>query len=118
MFNDIDWRSIFLPDVSVVEIVLRGSLMYLAIFVLLRLVLKRQIGTLGTTDLLLITLLADASQNAMAGEYKSVPDGFVLVGTKVPFKLTLRFTYLSNTCQCTPSQRRLQWPFRSRSRNP
>jgi hypothetical protein len=33
------------------------------------------------TDLLLITLLADASQNAMAGDYKSVPDGIILVAT-------------------------------------
>lgn len=81
MLSHIDWKSIFLPDVSVLEIILRGSLMYLAIFVLLRLVLKRQTGTLGMTDLLLITLLADASQNAMAGEYKSLPDGIVLVGT-------------------------------------
>lgn len=81
MLSNIDWTSIFVPDVSVLEIILRGSMMYLAIFVLLRLVLKRQTGTLGTTDLLLITLLADASQNAMAGEYKSVPDGIVLVGT-------------------------------------
>jgi len=81
MLTNIDWKTIFVPDVSVLEIILRGSLMYLAIFVLLRLVLKRQTGTLGMTDLLLITLLADASQNAMAGEYRSVPDGIVLVGT-------------------------------------
>jgi uncharacterized membrane protein YcaP (DUF421 family) len=33
------------------------------------------------TDLLLIALLADASQNALAGEYKSLPDGIILVGT-------------------------------------
>lgn len=81
MLNRIDWQSIFVPDTSVLETVLRGSLMYLAIFVLLRIVLKRQTGTLGMTDLLLITLLADASQNAMAGSYKSVPNGVVLVGT-------------------------------------
>lgn len=81
MLSQIDWKSIFVPDVSVLEIFLRGSMMYLAIFFLLRIVLKRQAGTLGMTDLLLITLLADASQNAMAGEYKSVPDGMVLVGT-------------------------------------
>jgi uncharacterized membrane protein YcaP (DUF421 family) len=81
MLNQIDWRTIFTPDVSVLEIFLRGSMMYLAIFFLLRIVLKRQSGTLGMTDLLLITLLADASQNAMAGEYKSVPDGIILVGT-------------------------------------
>ena len=55
--------------------------MYLALFIMLRIVLKRQAGTLGMTDLLLITLLADASQNAMAGEYNSLPDGVVLVAT-------------------------------------
>src|SRR6185369_12663300 len=76
-----DWNSIFLPDTSFWEIILRGSLMYIALFVMLRVILKRQTGTLGMTDLLLITLLADASQNAMAGEYKSIPDGIVLVGT-------------------------------------
>jgi uncharacterized membrane protein YcaP (DUF421 family) len=76
-----DWKSIFLPDVSIFEIMLRGSLMYISLFILLRVILKRQTGTLGMTDLLLITLLADASQNAMAGEYKSLPDGIVLVAT-------------------------------------
>ena len=55
--------------------------MYLALFILLRIILKRQAGTLGMTDLLLITLLADASQNGMAGDYKSLPDGIVLVAT-------------------------------------
>jgi uncharacterized membrane protein YcaP (DUF421 family) len=55
--------------------------MYIALFVLLRVVLKRQAGSLGITDLLLITLIADASQNAMAGEYRSIPAGIVLVST-------------------------------------
>jgi uncharacterized membrane protein YcaP (DUF421 family) len=77
----IEWETIFLPDTPLIEIVLRGSIMYLALFILLRVILKRQAGTLGMTDLLLITLLADASQNGMAGDYKSLPDGIVLVAT-------------------------------------
>lgn len=80
---DIDWKTIFLPDIPLIEIILRGSVMYLALFILLRIILKRQSGTLGITDLLLITLLADASQNGMAGEYKSLPNGIVLVVTIV-----------------------------------
>lgn len=76
-----DWKSIFLPDVSLLEVIVRGSVMYISIFILLRLILKRQTGTLGMSDLLFITLLSDASQNAMAGEYRSIPDGVVLVGT-------------------------------------
>lgn len=76
-----DWKSIFIPDTPLLEIIVRGTLMYISLFVLLRVILKRQTGTLAMTDLLLITLLADAAQNAMAGEYKSVPDGIVLVST-------------------------------------
>lgn len=78
-----DWKSIFSFDIPVFEIILRGSLIYISLFVLLRVVLKRQAGSLGMTDLLLITLIADASQNAMAGEYRSVPSGIVLVCTIV-----------------------------------
>src|SRR5512144_1883316 len=76
-----DWKSIFFPDTPILEIILRGSLMYVALFTMLRVILKRQTGTLGMTDLLLITLLADAAQNAMAGEYQSISDGVVLVAT-------------------------------------
>lgn len=76
-----DWKSIFLPDIPLLEIILRGSVMYIALFILLRLVLKRQTGDLRMTDLLLITLIADASQNGMAGDYKSISGGILLVGT-------------------------------------
>lgn len=78
-----DWKSIFLPDVPLAEIALRGSVMYITLFVLLRIVLKRQTGGLGVTDLLLVVLIADASQNAMAGGYNSIAGGIVLVVTIV-----------------------------------
>jgi uncharacterized membrane protein YcaP (DUF421 family) len=81
LIADIEWKNLVLPTIPLLEIILRGSVMYLALFTLLRVTLKRQGGTLGMTDLLLIVLLADASQNAMAGEYKSLPDGIVLVAT-------------------------------------
>lgn len=88
-----DWKSVFLPDTPLLEIILRGSIMYIALFIMLRVILKRQTGTLGMTDLLLITLLADAAQNAMAGEYKSIPDGIVLVGTIISWNFL--FDWLS-----------------------
>jgi uncharacterized membrane protein YcaP (DUF421 family) len=78
---DIEWKDVLLPSISWIEIVLRGTVMYLAIFTLLRVTVRRNVGSLGMSDLLLITLLADASQNAMAGEYKSLPDGILLVST-------------------------------------
>lgn len=82
-FTPVDWSSIFIPDTPIVEIVVRGSVMYLALFCLMRFVLKRQTGSLGMTDILMLVLIADAAQNGMAGDYKSVPDGIILVSTLI-----------------------------------
>ena len=76
----IDWQATFVPTVSLLEIVVRGTVIYLVLFVMLR-VMRREAGGLGIADVLVIVLIADASQNAMAAEYKSVTEGVVLVGT-------------------------------------
>jgi len=62
------------------EIFLRGTIMYLALFAMLRVVLKREAGAIGVTDLLVIVLVADAAQNAMSADYTSITEGVVLVG--------------------------------------
>jgi uncharacterized membrane protein YcaP (DUF421 family) len=81
--DNVDWANTVTPQTPPLEIVLRGSLTYLALFLLLRLVLKREAGAVGITDLLVVVLLADAAQNAMADDYRSLPDGLLLIGTIV-----------------------------------
>ena len=85
MGNDVpvDWYSLFVPQVPLLEIVVRGTAVYLALFFLLRFVLKRQSGSLAVTDLLVVVLIADAAQNAMADDYSSIADGVLLVGVVV-----------------------------------
>lgn len=80
---DIDWAGIFLPNTPLLEIFVRGTVVYFALFAMLRFVMRREAGTLGLTDLLVIVLIADAAQNAMAGEYTSIADGILLVATIV-----------------------------------
>lgn len=80
---DFDWDSLFVPTESLLEIFARGTLMYLALFFLLRFILKREPGMVGITDILVIVLIADAAQNGMAGQYNSITEGLVLVGTIV-----------------------------------
>ncbi|GGF26084.1 DUF421 domain-containing protein [Hymenobacter cavernae] len=53
--------------------------------------LKRESGTLGITDTLLIVLIADASQNGMADDYRSVTDGIILVATLIFWSLFLNW---------------------------
>jgi uncharacterized membrane protein YcaP (DUF421 family) len=78
----IDWQSVFVPSLHIGEIILRGTIVYLFLFVLLRL-LRRGAGTIGISDLLVVVLIADAAQNAMASEYKSITEGLILVTTIV-----------------------------------
>ena len=88
LFN-IDWKGAFVPTVSILEIIMRGTLTYLALFSLMRFVLKREAGVIGLADLLVVVLIADAAQNAMASEYKSITEGIALVATLVFWDFTL-----------------------------
>ena len=76
----IQWHDVFVPSTSLAELVFRGSAMYLVIFTIMRLFRRNQ-GSLNTADLLVLVLVADAAQNGMAGEYHSITEGVVLVGT-------------------------------------
>ncbi|KRC83292.1 hypothetical protein D3C87_287540 [compost metagenome] len=78
-----DWPGMFTFSMSPVEIIVRGTIVYWFIFVLLRVAGRRDVGSFGMADMLVLVLIADAAQNAMAGEYKSIVDGLVLVSTIV-----------------------------------
>ena len=85
----IDWTSIFQPSLGIAEIVVRGTLVYLALFLIFRLVVRRQSGSFGPADLLAIVIIADAAQNAMGKDYGSVTEGIVLVMTIVGWEYFL-----------------------------
>jgi uncharacterized membrane protein YcaP (DUF421 family) len=70
-------------EVSPLELVVRGTAMYWFLFLLFRFVLRRDTGSIAVADILLLVLIADAAQNAMAGSYSTVAEGFVLVATLV-----------------------------------
>jgi uncharacterized membrane protein YcaP (DUF421 family) len=85
----IDWNNLFALTVPPLELVVRGSLIYWFLFIVFRTVLKRDVGAVGIADILLLVLVADAAQNAMAGEYKSVSDGLILISTILGWNLAL-----------------------------
>lgn len=84
----IDWKTVFVPSLSLFEVVLRGTLVYLFLFIVLR-VLRRGAGSIGLSDLLVVVIIADAAQNAMGSEYKSVTEGAVLVLTIIAWDYLL-----------------------------
>jgi uncharacterized membrane protein YcaP (DUF421 family) len=80
-WSEIDWVALFALSVPPAELVIRGTAMYLFLFLLFRFVLRRDVGSVGIADILVLVIIADASQNAMSGDYKSIGDGMVLVAT-------------------------------------
>ena len=83
MFGSVDWGALFIPDKPILEMFLRGTVTYLGLLLLLRITPNHENGSASPTNLLVIVLLADAAQNAMAGEYQSITDGLILVGTLI-----------------------------------
>lgn len=76
-----DLASLFAIGVHPLELVVRGTAMYWFLFLLFRFVLRRDAGSIGIADVLLLVLIADAAQNAMAGSYESITEGIILVST-------------------------------------
>ena len=88
----IDWRGMFVPEHSLLEMAVRGTIMYLLVFVLVRLMSKRQIGGLGPSDVLVIVLLAEVAGNGFtASDYRSIPEGAVLVATLLGWTYALEW---------------------------
>ena len=84
-----DWGWLIDFKVPAWELVLRGTAMYWLLFLIFRILLRRDVGSVGVADVLFIVLVADASQNAMTGGYNSVAEGAVLVATLVVWNLLL-----------------------------
>ncbi len=85
----LDWKHMLTPTVPPLELIVRGSVMYLAIFTMLRVILRRQAASITVPDLLLITLLADAAQNGMSDDYSSITDGLIIVLTIIVWSYLL-----------------------------
>ena len=80
-FAPVDWAEILLPTQSVLELVVRATAMYFIIFLLLRLVLRRQVGGLGTSDILVVVLVAEIAGNGISADSFSVIGGAISVAT-------------------------------------
>jgi len=85
----LDWGEIFGVSVSPLELIIRGTAMYLFLFLVFRVVIRRRIGAVGMADILILVIIADAAQNGMSGEYRSVTEGAILIGTIIGWNMLI-----------------------------
>jgi uncharacterized membrane protein YcaP (DUF421 family) len=92
-----DWGELFGLSVSPWELMVRGTAIYWLLVIIFRVVL-RPTGAVGIADVLLLVVIADAAQNAMAGEYRSITDGAILILTIIGWNIFIDWlTYVSPT---------------------
>lgn len=87
--ESLDWSELFSFSMSPVEIVLRGTAMFWFLFLIFRFVVRRDVGAVGIADVLILVIVADAAQNGMSGDYKSISDGMLLVSTLIGWNYAL-----------------------------
>lgn len=87
----IDWHALFGLSVPPLELIVRGTAIYWFLFLLFRVVVRRDAGSIGLADILLIVIVADAAQNGMAGEYRSITDGMILIATIAGWNVLLDY---------------------------
>jgi len=73
--------DLFTTDVPIWEIVLRGTVMFFIVFVVLRIMLRRSAGQVNTLDFVFVLLIANSATNGLSGGYSSITDGAILTLT-------------------------------------
>lgn len=89
--SGVDLGALFGFSVPPLEMFIRGTAIYWFLLLLFRVFVRRDAGSLAIADILLIVIVADAAQNAMAGEYRSITDGVILVATIAGWNVLLDY---------------------------
>jgi uncharacterized membrane protein YcaP (DUF421 family) len=72
-----------IPEVNVLEKIVRCVIVYLFLLVVFRVMGKRQLGQMTAFDLIVLLIISELVQNAMIGEDNSVTGGLISVTTLV-----------------------------------
>jgi uncharacterized membrane protein YcaP (DUF421 family) len=73
----IDWASIAIPSLSILEKIIRPLFIYLFLIIALRVAGKREMAQLNTFDFVVLLLLSNTVQNAIIGNDNSVSGGII-----------------------------------------
>lgn len=85
------WADVFLPSVPIWELLLRGSIIYLSVFIFMRIVGGRPVGELNTADLILVLIISEAASAGLAGNAHSISDSLIVVAVVIAWGVLLDF---------------------------
>jgi uncharacterized membrane protein YcaP (DUF421 family) len=92
------WQNLMHFEVAPLNLIIRATIVYLAVLVMLRISGKRQIAQMGATEFVSILLISNAVQNAMNGGDNSLSGGLLLAAVLIALSYTIAFlVYRSRT---------------------
>jgi uncharacterized membrane protein YcaP (DUF421 family) len=83
------WEGILSPDLAITESILRGTIIYFAVFIIMRSTLRRTAGELSMLDFIFVLLVANGAADSMVGGSISVVNGIILILTVVAWNYAL-----------------------------
>src|SRR3954467_927074 len=75
--------DLFRFDISALDLVIRASVVYIFVLLLLRLAGKKQMGQMSPTEFVAILLISNAVQNSMNGGDNSLVGGLILAAALI-----------------------------------
>lgn len=84
-----DWQEVFATDLPIFELFVRATVLYFAVFIILRSSLRRSAGELSMLDFIFVLLVANGAADSMTGGSTSIVGGLVTVITVVAWNYLL-----------------------------
>jgi len=85
-----DWVPVFAPEVPLLELIVRGAVLYSLLLFFMRITLRRSAGSWTTMDLVFFLLLTNAASRAL-GDPSSIADAAVVIATLLACDFLLNF---------------------------
>lgn len=90
MLLAVDFEALFKIETPVLELIIKGSVMYLGILLLFRVLPRRTGGEMAMMDLIFVLLIAEAATHSLGG-YSSITEGFIVIGTIMAWNYLFNF---------------------------
>jgi uncharacterized membrane protein YcaP (DUF421 family) len=78
-WTEMDWARAFVPEMTFPEVLIRASVVYWSLVLLLRVILKRQAGQLSISDLLVVTVIAGVCRNPLVRDAYAITDALLTI---------------------------------------
>src|SRR5690554_7621240 len=82
--------ELFHVENSLVTLMVKGTVIYLGILLLFRILPRRTGGEMAMMDLIFVLLIAEAATHSLGG-YSTITEGFIVIGTMMAWNYLFNF---------------------------